>query len=75
MKRASLLAAFAVLLVAGCGGDDDGGNESGTVSGNVSFMVFGDPEEIQAYRDVIAEYKNQQPDVNVKLIEASDRDG
>ena len=37
-------------------------------------MVFGDPEEIQAYRDVIAEYKNQQPDVNVKLIEASDRD-
>ena len=37
-------------------------------------MVFGDPEEIQAYRDVIAAYKNQQPDVNVKLIEASDRD-
>ena len=73
MKKASLLAAFAVLLVAGCGGDD-GGNEGGKVSGDVSFMVFGDPEEIQAYRDVIAEYKNQQPGVNVKLIEASDRD-
>ena len=42
--------------------------------GTSSFMVFGDPEELQAYRDVIAAYKNEQPDVNVKLIEASDRD-
>jgi multiple sugar transport system substrate-binding protein len=37
-------------------------------------MVFGDPEEIQAYRDVIAAYENEQPDVDVKMIEASDRD-
>ena len=37
-------------------------------------MVFGDPEEIQAYRDVIAAYKNEHPDVKVKMIEASDRD-
>jgi multiple sugar transport system substrate-binding protein len=73
VKRALLFAVFAVLLAAGCGGDE-GGNEGGKVSGDVNFMVFGDPEEIQAYRDVIAEYKNQQPGVNVKLIEASDRD-
>jgi multiple sugar transport system substrate-binding protein len=37
-------------------------------------MVFGDPEEIQAYREVIAAYENEQSEVNVKLIEASDRD-
>ncbi len=72
--KGAVLAVFAVLLVAGCGGDDDGGSDGGKASGDVSFMVFGDPEEIQAYRDVISEYKNQQPDVNVKLIEASDRD-
>ena len=45
-----------------------------TLSGDVSFMVFGDPEEIQAYRDVIAAYENENSDVDVKMIEASDRD-
>ncbi len=74
MKRALLLSVFAVVFADGCGGDDKSSSKGGKASGDVSFMVFGDPEEIQAYRDVIAEYKNQQPDVNVKLIEASDRD-
>ena len=73
MKKAFVLALLAAFLVAGCGGAESEGGGS-KVSGDVSFMVFGDPEEIQAYRDVIAEYKNQQPVVNVKLIEASDRD-
>lgn len=74
MKRAVLLVLLAT-LAAGCGGDDDGGSSSGgNASGDVSFLVFGDPEEIAAYREVIAAYENAQPDVNVKLIEASDRD-
>ena len=63
------------LAMAGCGGDGGGASKSeGKESGEVSFMVFGDPEEIQAYRDVIAAYENEQPDVDVKMIEASDRD-
>jgi multiple sugar transport system substrate-binding protein len=74
VNRGLLLALLAVLLVAGCGGDDSASPEGGKVAGDVSFMVFGDPEEIQAYRDVIAEFKNQQPGVDVNLIEASDRD-
>jgi multiple sugar transport system substrate-binding protein len=78
MKRAVFLALLLVpfaLFTAACGGDDDGGGSSGgNASGDVSFMVFGDPEEIAAYREVIAAYENAQPDVNVKLIEASDRD-
>jgi multiple sugar transport system substrate-binding protein len=74
VKRAVLLVLLAT-LAAGCGGDDDGGSSSGgNASGDVSFLVFGDPEEIAAYREVIAAYENAQPDVNVKLIEASDRD-
>ena len=72
MKRGIVL--LCVLLLAGCGGDDGGNGGSGDVSGDVSFMVFGDPEEIQAYRDVIAAYENENADVDVKMIEASDRD-
>jgi multiple sugar transport system substrate-binding protein len=72
MKRGILV--LCVLVLAGCGGDGGGNGGSGKVSGDVSFMVFGDPEEIQAYRDVIAAYENEQADVDVKMIEASDRD-
>jgi multiple sugar transport system substrate-binding protein len=72
MKRGILL--LCVLVLGGCGGDGGGNGGRGDVSGDVSFMVFGDPEEIQAYRDVIATYENENPDVDVKMIEASDRD-
>jgi multiple sugar transport system substrate-binding protein len=74
MRRGMVV--LCALAMAGCGGDGGGGSESreGKQSGEVSFMVFGDPEEIQAYREVIAAYENEQPDVDVKMIEASDRD-
>lgn len=67
------VAAVCALLLVGCGGES-GSKGEGKVSGEVSFMVFGDPEEIQAYRDVIGAFENKQPEVKVKLIEASDRD-
>jgi multiple sugar transport system substrate-binding protein len=66
--------ALCALAMAGCGGDSGATKGEGKESGEVRFMVFGDPEEIQAYRDVIAAYENEQPDVDVKMIEASDRD-
>lgn len=37
-------------------------------------MVFGEPEEIKAFRNVISAFEKQEPDIKVKLIEASDRD-
>jgi len=72
MRRGIIV--LCALAMAGCGGESGASKSEGKESGEVSFMVFGDPEEIQAYRDVIAAYENEQPDVDVKMIEASDRD-
>ena len=54
------------LLLAACGG-------SGSASGPVRFMVFGEPAEIQAYRTLIRAYEQRVPGADVELVEASDR--
>ena len=53
------------LSVAGCSEDED--------SGPVRFLVFGDPEELKAYRTLIDAYEQEHPDADVQLVEASDR--
>ena len=68
MRRALRLAALAALclVAASCGGGSDDG-------GRVRFLVFGDPPEIAAYRELIAAFERQNEDVDVQLIEAADR--
>jgi multiple sugar transport system substrate-binding protein len=46
----------------------------GGASGTVRFLVFGEPAELQAFRSVVREFRQVEPDVTVKLVEASDRD-
>jgi multiple sugar transport system substrate-binding protein len=58
----------ACLLIAGCGGSSGGG------SGSIRFLVFGDPPEIKAYRTLIRSFEKAEPDIDVQLIEASDRE-
>jgi multiple sugar transport system substrate-binding protein len=62
MARAltGLLAAAVAALAAGCGG---GGEE-----GPVRFLVFGDPEELAAYRTLVGAYEEQDPDADVDLV-------
>ena len=36
-------------------------------------MTFGEPEEIKAYRTLVSSFEKQNKDIDVKLIEASDR--
>jgi multiple sugar transport system substrate-binding protein len=63
-ERLSLLAVLA--LLAGCGGG--GGGDP------VRFLVFGEPEELKAYRAVVAAYREEHPGgAGVQLIEATDR--
>jgi multiple sugar transport system substrate-binding protein len=72
MRLRVALCCVAALLAIGataCGGSDES-----SASGKISFLTFGDPEELQAFRNVIAGFAKEEPDIKVNLIEASDRD-
>ena len=75
MRSVTLAAVFVGLVLLGacaCGGGDDAG--SGEAVGDIDFLVFGEPEELKAYRNVITAFKQREPAVTVNLSEASDRD-
>ena len=69
-------------LAAACTGtrDDEGDAPStrsvapGEFGGTLSFMAFGDPEELMAYRELIDAFQVAEPSVTVEFIETSDRD-
>jgi multiple sugar transport system substrate-binding protein len=73
-SKLGLVLTVAMVAVA-CGGT--GGQApvvpGGEVSGEISFLAFGEPEELAAYRGAIEAFKQVEPDVTVNLIEASDR--
>jgi multiple sugar transport system substrate-binding protein len=68
------------LLVAACGGTgaEPVGGSPGELgrggSGPVSLLVFGAPEELQAFRNLVTSFARLQPGIEMKLIEASDRE-
>jgi multiple sugar transport system substrate-binding protein len=43
-------------------------------SGDIRFLAFGDPAELQAFRSVVKAFREVEPDITVNLVEASDRD-
>lgn len=61
------------LLAAGCGADatlspsPSGGGE------RVSLLLFGEPEELAAYRELVETYESRHTGVDIGIIEASDR--
>ena len=59
MARGLTAALACALLLAGCGG---GGEEP------VRFLVFGEPEELKAFRAVVAAYAEERPDEPVQLV-------
>jgi len=72
MKRRVFSAACVALMLAaasGCGGSSSGEDASGPVS----FLIFGDPEEVDAYRTLLRAYREAEPEAEVELIEAGDR--
>jgi multiple sugar transport system substrate-binding protein len=64
---AFVVPALVAALAASCGG---GGNEPA----ELRFLVFGDPPELQAFREVVRRFEADEPEIDVRLVEASDRD-
>jgi multiple sugar transport system substrate-binding protein len=64
---AALLLAAVCALAAGCGGSEG-------ESGSIRLLVFGDPAELESYRTMIRAFEKEEPDIDVQLVEASDRD-
>jgi multiple sugar transport system substrate-binding protein len=62
-----IAAAVSAAALAGCGGG------SGDGDGEIRFLVFGEPEELRAFRAVVREFRVREPDARVRLVEASDR--
>ncbi|CAM4371554.1 sugar ABC transporter substrate-binding protein [Paenibacillus tarimensis] len=71
LSAVTLMMAF-VLVLAGCGGNN-GGNTGGSGEGGdkkieLTFMFRGGPEEQKAYKDTVAQYEKDHPNVKVKVI-------
>ena len=64
---AALLIGAIAVVAGGCGGSED-------ASGSIRLLVFGDPPEINAYKTMIEAFSEEEPEIDVQLIEASDRD-
>jgi multiple sugar transport system substrate-binding protein len=73
MARALRLAALAAvaLVTASCGGSEAGSEAEGA---SIRFLVFGDPDELKAFRQVITAFHERESSIRVQLVEASDRD-
>jgi multiple sugar transport system substrate-binding protein len=64
---AALLLAAVCALAAGCGGSE-------SASRSIRLLVFGDPAELESYRTMIRAFEEEEPEISVQLVEASDRD-
>ncbi|MDP8911856.1 MAG: extracellular solute-binding protein, partial [Actinomycetota bacterium] len=58
------------LTVSACGSSQN----ADAPSRDVRLLVFGDPEELKAYRGLIASFARVAPEIRVKLVAASDRE-
>ena len=62
---AALVASLAV-VAASCGGSSS--------DGSIRLLAFGDPPELNAYKTMIRAFAEEEPDIDVELVEASDRE-
>jgi alpha-glucoside transport system substrate-binding protein len=76
-KLLALLAALTLLAAAACGGDDDdksadGSGGGGDLSGSITLMSAGEPEEIDAYQQIFDDLINDKVDYDVEVESVGD---
>ncbi len=72
-STAAMATAMLCAVAAACGGTGSG-TGSAADGEAVRFLVFGDPDELAAYRTVVDAYEQQTEGADVELVEASDRE-
>jgi alpha-glucoside transport system substrate-binding protein len=76
-KLLAVLAALTLLAaVAACGGDDDdnsaGDDGGGGLTGSITLMSAGEPEEVDAYQDIFDDLINDKVDYDVEVESVGD---
>ena len=85
MRRSVLVAATAIVatVAAGCSSDPSAGPAPTTSAAStsptakpteISFLAYGAPEEVKAYRAMVADYNTENPGVKVDLVEVASAD-
>ena len=72
MARALIVLTALMLALGGCGLDGGEDGSGGSPEGRISFQLFGDAEELKAYRDLVRTYR-RETGREVQLIEIPDR--
>jgi multiple sugar transport system substrate-binding protein len=64
----------ALAFLSGCiGTSPEGEQQQASATGPISVLVWGEPEEIEVYRQVVQAFAEIEPDIEVRLIETGDR--
>lgn len=71
MKRL-LVIGLATLVVSAC--TEPSPDADGPQNATITLQVSGEPEETRVYRSLIEEFRKQQPEITVELVEIAEKD-
>jgi multiple sugar transport system substrate-binding protein len=72
--RRTLLAVLALVVAAACSSGQEGGSSGDQPSGEITFQVSGDPEEIVVYESLVKSFEKANPDISVKMVPIAEKD-